>query len=280
MLGNLKLIKGSLSLAVLLTLGAPELGRSETVLFNTGFEAPTYSPGPIGGGYYAVPQFTSALGWYAWPLEPFSADPSPWAVVTGTRAASGSQSLKMSIDPTSNSQIAVGRTFNPGTAALSAGFGVSLRLYLDQAADSDVSWSVSFSDGFAGLLGITLTPSGQVMYGHRFMSTSSFFNPGFDLKNKWLDVSLEVNPIDASDIMLRISNGSQNWQQVVSSPGGAVTWFSMGGAYPTFPLYKSGAAYVDDLRLGYNLTPVPEPASGALLLLGAAGVVLLRKRHL
>ncbi len=270
--------QSALRLVALVAVALPAVGYAETLLFGTGFEAPTYPTGPIGGGYYSVPQYTSALGWYAWPVEAYSANPSPWAVVTGQQAASGSQALKLSIDPAANSSIGVSRNFAPNPLSLSGGgterFGISLRLYLDQAANSDVSWSIGVADSYANLMGITLTPSGQVMYAHRYMNTAAFYNPGFDLRNTWLDVGIERNPADATSVLLTVASPSQSWQQVVSSPGGAATRFYVGGAWPTFPQYRSGTAYVDDLRLGYNLAVgVPEPSSAALLVCGVAGLV-------
>lgn len=250
-------------------------GHAESLLFATGFEAPTYQTGPIGGGYYSVPQFTSANGWYAWPVAPYSADPSPWALVTDQKAAGGSQSLKLFIDPAANSQIGVSRNLAPGNLSLGGSgadrFGISLRLYIDQAADSDVSWSIGVADSYANLMGITLTPGGQVMYAHRYMHTSAIYSPGFQLKDTWLDVTIEGNPADASSVLLTLAGRGQTWQQVVSSPGGVGTRFYVGGAWPTFPLYRSGTAYVDDVRLGYNLAAVPEPAEWV----SAAGIGLL-----
>jgi hypothetical protein len=263
---------------LLLAVSLSDGSAAENLIFATGFEAPDYSLGPIGGGYYSVPQFTSASGWYAWPVEPYSAAPSPWAVVTDQKAARGDQSLRLSVEP-SNGQIGVNRSHN---LTLSAGvperFGYSLRLFLDQAADSDVSWSIGVADGYANLMGITLTPAGQVMYAHRYMNAGAFYNPGFSLKQTWLDVAIEGHPTDASSILLSISNGSQQWQQVVSSPGGSASRIYVGGAYPSFPLYRSGTAYVDDLRVGYNLAPVvPEPSSVALVLIGVAGLIKRRR---
>jgi hypothetical protein len=262
-----------------MSLVLPMVGHAETLIFSTGFESPTYQTGPIGGGYNSVPQYTSATGWYATPVEAYSANPSPWAVVTDQKAASGSQSLKLSINP--NPSIGASRSFSPGNFSLSGSpdrFGISLRLYLDQAADSDVSWSIGLADSFANLMGIKLTPDGQVMYAHRYMNTAAFFNPGFDLKNTWLDVTIESNPADATSILLNIAGRGQTWQQVVSSPGGAGERFYVSGAWPTFPLYRSGTAYVDDVRIGYNLAPVPEPSSAALLLMGIAGLAGWRSR--
>lgn len=252
-----------------------EAGHAESLLFATSFEAPTYQTGPIGGGYYSVPQFTSANGWYAWPVAPYSADPSPWALVTDQMAADGSQSLKLFIDPNANNQIGVNRSLPFGNLSLGGSganrFGISLRLYIDQPADSDVSWSIGLADSYATLMGITLTPGGQVMYGHRSMSTSATYNPGFQLRDTWLDVTIEGNPADASSVLLTLAGRGQTWQQVVSSPGGVGTRFYVGGAWPTFPLYRSGTAYVDDVRLGYNLAAVPEPAEWV----SAAGIGLL-----
>jgi hypothetical protein len=261
--------------AVLLALSLPASTPAETLIFATDFEAPGYSLGPIGGSSSSVPQFTSASGWYAWPVEAYSPNPSPWAVVTDQKAASGDQSLRLSINP--NNRIDVNRSHN---LSLSSGgtdrFGLSMRLYVDQAADSDVSWNIGVADNFANLMGITLTPAGQVMYAQRLMNTAVFYNPGFSLKHAWLDVTIEGNPVDASSILLSISNGSQNWQQVVSSPGGLATRFYVGGAWPSFPLYRSGTAYVDDLRVGYNLAPIPEPSSAALVLIGVVGLIKRR----
>jgi hypothetical protein len=49
----------------------------------------------------------AANGWGAWPVEAYTAGPSPWATVTDQRAASGAQSLRLSIDPSTNGQIGV-----------------------------------------------------------------------------------------------------------------------------------------------------------------------------
>lgn len=271
------------AILLLLSLALPAVGHAETLLFGTGFEAPTYQPGVIGGGYYSVPQHVGATGWKAGPVEPYSANPSPWAVVTDQKAASGSQSLKLSIDPASNSSISVSRNLTPaGNLNLSSApnrFGISLRLYLDQTAASDVSWSIGLAHISQDWLRMTLTPSGQVMYAQPYMNNAAFFTPGFDLKNTWLDVAIESDPADATSVLLSIAGRGQTWQASVPSPGGVGELFYVSGNWPTFPLYRSGTAYVDDVRLGYNLTAVPEPSSAALMLMGFAGLAGWRRRN-
>jgi hypothetical protein len=211
-----------------------------------------------------------ANGWSAWPNQPYSAAPSPWAVVSDLRAASGTQSLRMSVDDSSNSQIIVGRTI-PAPGLPLGNFGVAMNLYIEQTADSDVTWSMGLSDGYATLIGMSFLPDDRVQFGHRLMHTSSLYTPGFDLHNTWLTLRMESNPADNSSVLLTVAGRGQTWQQVVTSPGGAATSFYTSGAYPSFPLYKDGVAYMDNLRIGSDLAPsvpVPEPQTWALMLLG------------
>ena len=258
------------SAATVLALATMLPAQAETLVYATGFEAPGFSTGPIGGGYYDLPQWTHANGWSAWPNQPYSAAPSPWAVVSDLRAASGTQSLRMSVDDSSNSQIIVGRTI-PAPGLPLGNFGVAMNLYIEQTADSDVTWSMGLSDGYATLIGMSFLPDDRVQFGHRLMHTSSLYTPGFDLHNTWLTLRMESNPADNSSVLLTVAGRGQTWQQVVTSPGGAATSFYTSGAYPSFPLYKDGVAYMDNLRIGSDLAPsvpVPEPQTWALMLLG------------
>jgi PEP-CTERM motif len=254
--------------------------QAETVVYATSFEAPAYPTAPIGGGYYSTPQWVAANGWGAWPSAPYSADPSPWAAVTNERAASGTQSLRLSIDPATNGSIGVWRSFYPGNFDISPlradPFTLSLKLYLQQTPDSDVTWSVGMQG--APSLGFSFTPDGRVYYAHGGQSTGAYFDPGFDVHNTWLNVSL-VADAPSSGFKLTVSGRGHTFEQVVANPGYPVNQLSIGGAWPTFPTYKAATAYVDDVRLGYGLTTaVPEPESWALMLCGIAGLAAWRRK--
>lgn len=271
----------TLTALALITLALQAPARAETLIYSTGFEAPAYQNGPIGGSYYSTPQWVADNGWGAWPVLPYTAGPSPWALVTDERAASGAQSLKLSIDPATNGQIGVWRGFYPNQIGLSPIgpniFGLSLNLYIAQAADSDVTWSIGLQGNVS--LGFAITPDGRIYYGHGGQSQGATFNPGFDLRNTWLAVSLVGDPATFG-LRLTVSGRGQTFEQMVGNPGYEVNQLSIGGAWPTFPVYKAGTAYVDNLRLGYNLAPaVPEPGAAAMLLAGLAGLTAWRRRR-
>jgi hypothetical protein len=153
---------------------------------------------------------------------------------------------------------------------------LSLKLYIDQAADSDVTWSVGLQGNVP--LGLSITPDGRIYYGHAGQSQGVFFDPGFDLHNTWLTVSLNADQ-PTYGMRLTVSGRGQTFERIVGNPGYAANQLSIGGAWPTFPSYKAGTAYVDDLRIGYNLAAaVPEPGTWALMLAGVAAVGVWRRR--
>jgi len=202
-------------------------------------------------------------------------------VVNGDKPAHGSQSLRLSIDPNTNGQIAAGKSFAPDAIALNGGpgrFGLALQIYLDQAASADTSWTVGLTTGGGLNVGMALLPDNRVMFGHYLMNVAAFFTPGFDLHNTWLTVGMARDPADASALLLSLSGRGQTWQQQVSSPGGSMPIVYLSGSWPTFPNYSGAVAYVDDFRVGYDLAPVPEPGRWALLLGGAAGLAAWRRR--
>jgi hypothetical protein len=47
------------SAATVLALATVLPAQAETLVYATGFEAPGFSTGPIGGGYYDLPQWTT-----------------------------------------------------------------------------------------------------------------------------------------------------------------------------------------------------------------------------
>lgn len=262
-----------------LLFSAASTAQAETLIYATGFEAPDYATGPIGGGYYSQPQWVAANGWGAWPNQPYTIDPSPWAVVSTQRAASGDQALRLSIDPATNGQIGVWRSFYPNSVGLAPTggqvFGMAMDLYLEQAANSDVTWSVGLQGSVP--LGFSFTPDGRLYYATAAQSQGAYFQPGFDIHNTWLHVSLESDPAGYG-MTLTVSGRGQTFQQAVANPGYSANQFSFGGGWPTFPTYQPGVAYMDNLRIGYNLAPVPEPAPAALWLLGAVAWLGWRRR--
>lgn len=270
-----------LAALALLSLAWQPVAFAETLLYSTGFEAPAFAAGPIGGGYYDQPQWTAANGWSATPNAPYTTDPSPWAVVSGSKPASGSQSLRLSIDPNTNPQIGVTKRFTPDTVALNGGpgrFGLSMQLYIDQATTADTRWTVGLTTGNGLNVGMTLLPDNRVMFGHYLMNVAAFFTPGFDLHNTWLTLGIERDPAEASALLISLSGRGQTWQQQVSSPGGTMPMVYLNGNWPTFPNYTGAVVYVDDFRVGYDLAPVPEPGPWALLLGGMAGLLGWRRR--
>ncbi len=273
-------MKSALLATMLAAALAAPAAQAETVVYATSFESPAYPAGPIGGGYYSSPQWVAANGWGAWPVDPYSAGPSPWAAVTNERAASGDQSLRLSIDPATNGSIGVWRSFYPGNFDISPlradPFTLTLKLYLQQTPDSDVTWSVGMQGSPS--LGFSFLPDGRIYYAHGGQSAGATFTPSFDIHNTWLNVSL-VADAASSGFKLTVSGRGQSFEQIVANPGYPVSQFSIGGAWPTFPTYKSATAYVDDVRLGYGLTTaVPEPGTWVLMLSGIAGFAAWRRR--
>lgn len=270
-----------LALAITATLTLPLPALAQTVIYSTGFEAPTFATGPIGETLGLAN--SGQDGWRATPRAPYSGAPSPWALVSTQRAASGTQSLKLSMEPDYfGGAVSAYKTFYPAGIALNSptdAFSVSMRLYLQQSTTSDLGWTVNMSTFGCCGLGLALLPGGQqVRYGHTRMNQSVVFTPGFNLLNTWLTVRIERDPVDYTALRLSIDNGSASWQQQVTSPGGAMPYVAISGNMPTFPVAPYGTAYVDDLVIGYNLAAVPEPESLSLMLAGVVALTAWRRR--
>jgi MYXO-CTERM domain-containing protein len=267
----------------LATTALPLLAGAQTVVYASGFEPPGFNVGPVGDAY--LQPDSGQDGWQASPREPYASAPSPWVAISPQRAYGGTQSLQLRMDTSFYNGVngygaSAWRNFSSTPLALNSttdAFSVSMRLYLDQASSSDLGWSMSLYTSVTGV-GVRLTPDNKLVYGHNLMNQAVSFAPGFDLHNTWLQLTLETDPTDWTTLRLSVSNGAQSWQQQVSSPGGAMNYFAFGGAIPTFPVAAFGTAYVDDLRIGYNLAAVPEPGSGALWLAGLGTVLLWRRR--
>lgn len=263
----------------------PLISFAQTVLFESDFEAPLYGLGPVGDTFGAPS--SGQDGWRALPRAPFSAAPSPWATVNDVRATSGSQSLRLVMDDGFfngvNAQgVNVVRDFSSQPIALNSQtdpFSVSMNLYLDAAPTTDLSWSLSMLSGGCCGLDMAILPGNQVRYGHNLMSQSVLFSPGFSLFNTWLQVVIERDPTDYTALRLSIGNGSQLWQQQVTSPGTSMAFVSFGANMPTFPTaFSRGTAYLDDVRIGYSLNPVPEPGTAVLAMLGLGILAASRPR--
>lgn len=273
------------ALAVVLMIAtAPLVSLAQTVLFESDFEAPIYGLGPV-GDTLGAPN-SGQDGWRALPRAPFSAAPSPWATIDDVRATSGTQSLRLVMDDSFfngvNAQgVNVGRDFSSQPIALNAPtdpFSVSMNLYLEAAPTTDLSWSLSMLSGGCCGLGMEFLPGNQVRYGHNLMSQSALFTPGFSLFNTWLRVVIERDPTDYTALRLSIAQGNQLWQQQVTSPGASMAFVSFGAVMPTFPTtFSRGTAYVDDVRIGYNLNPIPEPGTAVLAMMGL-GILAASRR--
>jgi hypothetical protein len=273
------------ALAAAVTAAVPLPVLAQTVVYSTGFESPTFAVGPIGDAY-GLPD-SGQDGWRASPRAPYSAAPSPWALVSTQRAASGAQSLQLSMQAdyfngVNAYGVTAGKDFSATPIVLNSAtdaFSVSMRVYLEQSPTSDLGWTLSMSTGGCCGLGVTLLPGGQqVRYGHNLMNQSVTFTPGFNLLNTWFTLRLERDPGDVSALRLGLDNGSQSWQQQLTSPGGAMPFVSFSGVMPTFPVAPLGTAYIDDVVIGYNLAAVPEPAGWALMLAGLGCVAARRRR--
>jgi hypothetical protein len=263
----------------------PLAALSQTVVYSTGFEAPTFTVGPIGDAYL-LPN-SGQDGWRASPRAPYATAPSPWALVSTQRPASGTQSLQLSMQSdfyngVNGYGVSVSKDFSATPIALNPltdAFSVSMRLYLDQSPTSERGWGLSLTTANCCGLGVTLLPATQqVVYGHNLMNQSVSYSPGFSLVNTWLTRRIERDATDYSALRLSIGNGSTTWQQLLSSPGGAMPYVAFGGIIPTFPVAAFGTAYIDDLTIGYNLAAVPEPASWALMLVGVSALLARRRR--
>jgi hypothetical protein len=277
------LLRATLAAALIGTFTLPTL--AQTVVYSTGFEAPTFTLGPIGDSY-GLPQ-SGQDGWQASPRAPYSAAPSPWALVSTQRAASGTQSLQLSMQSdyfngVNAYGVSASKSFSATPIVLNSptdAFSVSMRLYLDQTPTSDLGWVLSMSTGGCCALGVTLLPGGQqVRYGHNLMNQSVTFTPGFNLLNTWLTLRIERDAADHTALRLSIGNGSTTWQQLLTSPGGAMPYVGFSGVMPTFPVAPLGTAYIDDFVVGYNLAAVPEPAGWALMLAGVSALLARRRR--
>ncbi len=255
---------------VVATLG--QNAQAQTMVYGTNFESPSFSVGVLGDAYQQPA--SGQDGWQTTPREPSASAPSPYVLVSTQKAWSGSQSVQL-VQSAQTAVIggtaAMYRTLgNPGVTLNSQTdpFRLSMMLYLDQEASSDLPWALSLTTGGCCGLGMWLLPDNRVMYGHNLMNTAAFYTPGFSLKKTWLSVAIERDPVEWTALRLSIGNGSQTWQQMVSSPGGAMPIVSFGAVMPNFPVAAYGTAYVDDFQIGYNLSAVPEPGSWALLLVG------------
>lgn len=268
-----------LSLACLMPLAA----SAQTLVYGTDFEAPRYTLGPAGDAY-GLPN-SGQDGWRTSPRAPYSVDPSPWVLISDARAYSGSQALQLVMDPSFyNGVNGYGayalRDFSATPIVLNSltdAFSITMKVYLDQAPTSDLGWTLSMNTGGIYALGMTLQSDNRVAYGHSLMNQGQTFTPGFDLHNRWLTLRLERDAIDYTSLRLSLSAGGQSWSQQVTSPGGSMPYVSFGGVIPTFPVSPYGVATIDDVRIGYNLPAVPEPATWSLWL-AAAGIALARLR--
>jgi hypothetical protein len=272
-------------MALCLAAGA---AHSQTVVYSSTFEAPLYSLGPIGDSHGAP--LSGQDRWLASPREPYSAAPSPWVVVNDQRATSGTQSMSLRMDPSFFNGVnargaEAARDFSNSPIVLNSpvdAFSVSMRLYLQQTAASDLGWALSLYTGGCCGLSVSFLPGGdKVGYGHNLMNQGQTFTPGFGLLNTWLTVRLERDPLDHTALLLSLGDGSQTWTQQLTSPGGAMPYFAISGLMPTFPVAPYGTAFVDDLVIGYNLAAaVPEPTPAILWLAGAAGLAGWMRRRL
>jgi hypothetical protein len=272
-------MRSPVTLAICLATAALPVGSlAQTVIYETGFEAPVFHTGPVGHSYLAT---DGQDGWFAAPRAAYSAAPSPWVTVTDQFARTGSQSLKFDMNASTFGAPGAWRELAPGSVTLNSPtdpFRLSMDLYLDQAPGSDLPWNLYLSAGFVISLGLTIQPNNTLTYGHTYMNMGATFTPGFDMKNTWLNVVLERDPTDYTALLLSISGRGQTWQQQLSSPGGAMNYVGFGASMPTFPVAPYGVAYMDNFQLGYNLTPVPEPAGHALMLVAVGGLLLRRQR--
>lgn len=255
------------------------------MLYSTDFEAPVFTVGSL-GDTYGLPG-SGQDGWRASPREPYAAEPNPWVSVSTQRAASGEQAVQLRMDNSCfNGVNAYGAVASRDYASnpivlnsVTERFSASMAVYLDQGAGIDLPWALYMLNARGGL-SVTLQPNGQVQYAQSASNFSTTFTPGFSLFNQWLTLSIERDPQDVSALRLGLSNGSQSWQQVVTSPGGAMTQFGFTGVMPTFPTAMTrGSAFIDDVRIGFNLAaPVPEAGTWALWLGGVGLLTLARRR--
>lgn len=269
--------------ALLATLAAaPAPALSQSLVYGTDFEPPTFAAGPL-GDTFGLPN-SGQDGWRALPREPYATAPSPWVTITTQRAFSGSQSLQLRMDASFYNGVnglgaSAWRDYAASPLVLNSPdrvFSVSMRLYLDQAPSSDLGWGLSFVNAIGGA-GVRITPDDKLVYAHNQMNQPAVFTPGFGLHNTWLQLTLERDPLDWTLLRLSVSDGSRTWQQQVGGPPASMTTMAIGGVIPSFPVAAYGTAYVDDFRMGYDLAPVPEPASWALWLAGI-GVLVARRR--
>jgi len=224
--------------------------QAQGVIFNVGFEAPTYSPGFIGAGNYPGQDNWTGFG---------------YQFVTNSQAHTGGQSLITTSGGTvAKSFSSLDGTMNIGKAN---NWYMQTWVYVLPGANTDAT-SFAAASGLGSAFYVGFYGDGRIEFNSGVALQSTSY--GSSLFNKWLRVTIDHPALDPNLEMSVVGEGvNATFSGFYSTP-----WS------PSVLAVSGPTAYWDDMIAVDNaVAPVPEPATVALVGLGLAPWAFKRRRQ-